>query len=179
MDLSVDSVPQETACTSATAATLQSQANVIQTTEDISTPRADSRNCEHDQPLNLSQPTGHKKLKSPDNDVRFELVPGIRNGSEILYVCDEKQIYHKNVRVKDGFAYVCFVKGCYKRVHVNHAKKRCRRKAFNVHNHSSHEQDYLNIRILNEIKQNLQAPAKTVGTNMARVRSVFNTAMRK
>lgn len=54
-------------------------------------------------------------------EVNFILIPGLRQGSELMWVEEEEQLYYKN-SVSDKTkvaAYTCRITGCLARVYVN------------------------------------------------------------
>lgn len=71
--------------------------------------------------------------------LRYELLPGERINSELLYTNDEKQFYRFNSKMKSGDAYLCCEPNCNKRVHLRQDKMCIQYEKYFVHNHSTKE----------------------------------------
>lgn len=51
-------------------------------------------------------------------DVKYEIIPGFRANSELMWAYEENQLYYKNSNYKKLTAYTCRIAGCPARVYV-------------------------------------------------------------
>lgn len=96
-------------------------------------------------------------------DVNFILIPGLRIGSEIMWVVNEEQLYYRNSfseKTKIA-AYTCRVSGCTARIYVNAdgtAFRETNKKHLN--SHGSQYSDFKYMYCDNKMKEKaLSAPA--------------------
>ena len=102
--------------------------------------------------------------------VTYEIMPGFRYTSKLLYVKEEKQFYVKNTKSNIGIGYTCYHDGCSRRVHLR--GENCFIGDNGVHDHSDKSEMYVNLCALNEMKGILRSADKRRTT-----REVFNDVM--
>lgn len=106
---------------------------------------------------------------SADTPVHYKFVPGWRQGSTLLYVPAEHQLYAFNGKLKNGkMSYRCNNTSCRVRVVLNNDA--CYSTGA-THPHGSSEATIVNLMALNEVKKDILANRK------AALRDVFNDVM--
>ena len=98
-------------------------------------------------------------VRQANTEVRFEIMPGKRQSSRILYTHEEKQIYLKNSNSTIGEGWKCYYSDqfdCRARLHVRNGQ------CFiaNSIQHTGHarpDQEVVNMRALNDIKAILRS----------------------
>lgn len=83
-------------------------------------------------------------------ELSYEFIPGFRHNWKLLYVKDEQQFYKVNERTKSCDSYKCNLKDCNRRVQIRNEKCFA---TFGLHNHSTQEGLYTDLRALNEMKR--------------------------
>lgn len=113
-----------------------------------------------------------KRTKS--HELAFQMMPGFRSSSNILYANDEKQFYVRNSALRDGvsFSFICYDAGCTARVHLRHDK--CYVANDVPHMHDDKTEMYINLCALNEMKDLLRS-----GENCLPPRTVFDNVIEK
>lgn len=106
-----------------------------------------------------------KGKKVIESEVDFEMMPGLRYNSMLLFVKNEQQFYCLNTTSSNyGDAYKCYVSGCSRRIYVRNGK--CFINNSSSHKHPNKSNLYFNLCALNEIKtvlrsvENQQNPRK-------------------
>lgn len=105
--------------------------------------------------------------------LRYELLPGERINSELLYTNDEKHFYRYNSTVKSGDAYLCSEPKCNKRVHLRKDRLCIQYEKYYVHNHSTKEKKYEELKILNIIKKKCSDLTTVLNERRQSVRDIF------
>lgn len=94
---------------------------------------------------------------SSDNDINdkieipFDIVPGKRKNSLLLWSPSENQFYKRNCETKCGTAYLCIDPSCKIRVYLD--GNQCFARASADHNHDIKNEDALRYSVMNEIKR--------------------------
>lgn len=86
-----------------------------------------------------------------DSEIKYEMMPGFRFSSNLLYSHEEKQFYVRNSTSKIGVGYTCYIDACKSRVHVRDMK--CYIGNAIQHNHEDKADMYINLSALNEMKR--------------------------
>lgn len=108
-------------------------------------------------------------------EISYILVPGQRLNSELLYSIDEKNLYRRNARKKQGSYYLCKEVNCGIRILCNANGKCFRTDETRQHLHADHEEEYKRNVIQNEIKVRcIKGEKSTIN-----VREIFNEAISK
>lgn len=117
------------------------------------------------------------------NTVGYELLPGKRANSEILYSKDEKQFYLKKRKLANGqISLVCRTKGCKNNCYLDKDKKECSLpNPYVPHTHATVEEEYESLRILNQIKVDCSDPDTVAKreTKTSVVKSIFKETIAK
>lgn len=111
--------------------------------------------------------------------LRYEIVPGFRIGSKLLYTKDKKQFYRFNRTNKNGDAYLCAENGCKKRVHLRIDKLCIQQDKYAVHQHETKEKIYEELTVLNEIKSKCADINTLINEKKQSVRDIFYSVMSK
>lgn len=111
----------------------------------------------------LSQSEDDAVDETSVTNVDFTIVPGLRQGSEIMWVADEEHLYYKN-SVSDKTkiaAYTCRVSSCTARVFVNPDGSAHRRiDTRHIISHGSQFEDFKKMHADNKMKDKaISAPA--------------------
>lgn len=93
--------------------------------------------------------------RSLNHEVSYEIMPGFRYSSSLLFCPDEQQFYVRNTSSKVGTGYTCYVKECLCRMHVRDGK--CYIGNTFSHDHSDQTEMYYNLSALNEMKRILRS----------------------
>lgn len=91
-----------------------------------------------------------------DRQLTYEMMPGFRFSSSVLYCPEEKQFYIRNSASKIGIGFTCYVNDCKARVHVRNSE--CFVGNSFSHEHVDKHQMYLDLCALNEMKRILRSP---------------------
>lgn len=107
----------------------------------------------------------NQQIRVPNTKVLYEIVPGFRYSSNVLYCPQEQQFYLANSASEIGVGYTCYVSDCKCRMHLRNNE--CYVGNAIAHNHETKTQMYDNLCALNEIKRILrltdnQLPIKQV-----------------
>lgn len=94
-------------------------------------------------------------LRKMSQQVSYEIMPGFRFNSSLLFCPDEQQFYVRNSTSKIGIGYTCYVGGCKCRMHVRDNK--CYTGNTFVHDHGDKTEMYYNLCALNEMKRILRS----------------------
>lgn len=105
--------------------------------------------------------------------LRYELLPGERINSELLYTNDENQFYRYNSAVKNGDAYLCAEAKCNKRVHLRKDRLCIQYEKYFTHNHNSKEKKYEELKVLNIIKKKCSDLTNLLNERRQSVRDIF------
>lgn len=89
--------------------------------------------------------------------------------SKLLYLPNDKQLYVKNNDTSIGISYTCHSNGCNIRVLINDGV--CYKKIDAIHDHADQEKDYLELKLLNEIKE------KIITEKDKNIKSIFQKVM--
>lgn len=112
--------------------------------------------------------------------IEYELIQGLRVSSKLLYVPSEKQFYVFNCSSKLGKSYVCREKRCNVRVYLTENEECKRFKSnSNSHLHSDKEEEFNELKVLNEIKSKCAEPHSSLGGRKLTVRNIFYQVIRK
>lgn len=102
-------------------------------------------------------------------EVDYNFVSGKRKGTKVLFVPSEKQIYHRNTKLKIGMSYRCQEPNCNARVHISNGK--CFKLIDSVHEHREVEDVCSKTIIIDEMKR------MTVEVKNLTVREIYNDVM--
>lgn len=104
-------------------------------------------------------------------EITYEMMPGQRLNSKILWSIDEQQFYRKNTITKNGFcAYKCYEQECWARVLVDEKTGRAVKTQTNTfHNHGNKTTLYTELKLKNEIKKQCLA-----GASDCNVKEIFD-----
>lgn len=105
-----------------------------------------------------------------NQQVSYEIMPGYRYSSSVLFCPDENQFYIRNSSSKIGVGYTCYVDSCKCRVHVRDGK--CYFGNTLSHDHGDKSEMYYNLCALNEMKRTLRCV-----DNRRSPKEVFDDAM--
>lgn len=94
-------------------------------------------------------------LRKMNHQVSYEMMPGYRYSSSVLYCLDEKQFYIRNSSSKIGIGYTCYVDECKCRMHVRDNK--CYVGNTFSHDHGEKSEMYYDLCALNEMKRILRS----------------------
>lgn len=95
-------------------------------------------------------------LRTKNHELPYEMMPGFRFNSNVLYSPEEKQFYIRNSSSsKVGIGYTCYVNECTARVHVRDMK--CYVADTKPHDHQNKSDMYINLSALNEMKRMLRS----------------------
>lgn len=89
--------------------------------------------------------------KSRENEIKYELVPGKRRNSQLLWSSTELQFYKFNTKLKAGKSYLCY-HGCSCRVLLLNNGICIKTDQKKTHNHPTNQELYEQLSIANEIK---------------------------
>lgn len=87
--------------------------------------------------------------------VTYEIMPGYRYNSSVLFCPEEQQFYLRNSTSKIGIGYTCYVKECKCRMHVR--DNICYVANTFSHDHGDKTEMYYNLCALNEMKRILRS----------------------
>lgn len=114
-------------------------------------------------------------VRRTNTELRFEIVPGKRMSSKVLYTHDEHQIYLINSKSTIGEGWKCYYadeNDCRARLHIRNGK--CFIANEVQHNHSRPDQEIINMNHLNEVK----AILRSVSNRLA-PRQVFEDVLKR
>lgn len=94
-------------------------------------------------------------VRTMNREITYEMMPGFRFSSNVLYSPEEKQFYVRNSSSKIGVGYTCYIDACKSRVHVRDMK--CYIGNSIQHNHEDKADMYINLSALNEMKRMLRS----------------------
>lgn len=116
---------------------------------------------------------------SSENLIKYELITGKRRDCVVLNSIDEKQLYVKNKKLRDGStAYTCREKTCKARVYLFDGL--CFHQKNNIHNHETKETQIAELKIETKIKSDcaeVQASSSQTTSRISDVREIFNNSM--
>lgn len=115
-------------------------------------------------------------------DLEFEIVPGQRKNSKLLYVLEEQQFYAINSKSKRSSTYLCYVKDCRSRVSVRNIDNKCFLVLnFVEHNHPPQGEFYNELKIKNKIKEECSKTASLLNspTSVGNVRAIFSSVCQR
>lgn len=104
---------------------------------------------------NENKYSGDEACTNTQIEVPFEFVTGKRSDSVLLYTRVEKQLYRKCSKYESKYySYRCRIKDCKSRVYYEFATEKCvmKTKKFIPHNHGDQQDDYNNLKLLKEMK---------------------------
>lgn len=105
-------------------------------------------------------------------ELSYEMIPGFRFDTILLYSKDELQFYVRNSRSRFGIIYACFHDSCLARVRVLNGK--CFVANSVRHMHENKIEMYRNLCALNEMKSVYRSDS-----NQLTAKEVFNKVMKK
>lgn len=112
----------------------------------------------------------NKKEEEDFIDIKYSIIPGHRDGSELMWAYEEKQLYYKNSfsKKKNLTGFTCRIKGCQARVYVR-SDKTAYRDLGSQHlaAHGSQYQEYKYMYCDDKMKQKAKtAPASMTAYNI-------------
>lgn len=118
--------------------------------------------------------TADEYIRCTNTAIQYEIMPGMRHTSKVLYTHDECQLYLKNSKSVVGEGWKCYyaLGGCLARVHLLNGK--CTFANSNQHTHARPDQLVGNLRALNEIKSILCSV-----NNRLKPREVFEQVVKR
>lgn len=133
-----------------------------------------NRNASIDQEANQSTtPTDEiHPIRKLNRKVSYEIMPGYRFNSKVLFCPDEQQFYLGNSASEYGLGYTCYVSDCKCRVHLRNNE--CYIGNAIAHNHEKKTGMYYNLLALNEIKRILRSQ-----DNQLSPEEVFNDVIKR
>lgn len=108
--------------------------------------------------------------------MNFEIIPGKRRNSELLYVIEQKMIHMRKSVYKGVSKFECRQQNCKARVNLLSDGKCVVAKKYVEHNHDNEEEAYKELKALNAIKRDCEDAAWALGgtkTNLCTIRSAF------
>lgn len=135
--------------------------------------------------MNTVRDTGQSSMKLVDYSVseitsrsedqiimNFEIIPGNRRSSELLYIIEQKMIYKKKSVYKNTIKYECRNKLCKARVNVMPDGKCVLAKKYIEHNHDNEEGAYKELKALNQIKRDCEDIGGALGGDRTAISSI-------
>lgn len=112
-----------------------------------------------------------------NNALEYQLIPGFRSTSNLLYIASENQIYKYKYAKNNTKYFVCYEKQCPVNIAVDFNNSLfCRKTKNNVqHNHGSQEALVQKLELVNNIKKNCQ----NISLKRSNIREVFNETCKK
>lgn len=105
----------------------------------------------------------------------YERITGYRRNSNLLYTIDEKQFYVYNSTNSNGDAFKC--RECNSRVHVRADKMCIQQEKYFVHNHTTREQVYTELKVLNIAKQKCADISTLINERKQSIRDIFYSVL--
>lgn len=99
---------------------------------------------------------GNQPIRVPKTKVAYEMMPGFRYNSKVLFCPQEQQFYLSNSPSVLGMGYTCYVDDCKCRMHFRNNE--CYVGNAIAHNHELKTQMYHDLCALNEIKWIIRSP---------------------
>lgn len=106
-------------------------------------------------------------------NIVFEFCEGLRKGSRLLYLSNEKQIFKKKSTYRRKVTYTCYISGCEARVTLEGDV--CKKILGVEHNHEGdQENDFQKLKLLNNIKRDTETLSKTEYHSVSSARKAYN-----
>lgn len=102
-----------------------------------------------------TQSDENHQIRKLNTKLSYEMMPGFRFNSNLLFCPEEQQFYVANSSSEIGLGYTCYMNECRCRVHIRNDE--CYIGNTMAHNHERKMGMYYNLRALNEIKHILNS----------------------
>lgn len=102
-----------------------------------------------------------KKKGASSLQIEYEIVPGKRQNSKLLWSSTELQFYKFNTKLSTGNSYLCYINGCNCRVLLKNDGTCFKTDSSKVHNHPTNEELYEQLSIANEMKTKCKEDASS------------------
>lgn len=127
-----------------------------------------SDECDENQQQSMNE---HDERKV-NTKVSYEIMPGFRYNSKVLFCPDEQQFYVANSVSEIGHGYTCYIPQCKCRIHMR--DNECYVGNAIAHKHEKKTAMYHNLCALNEMKRILRS-----ADNQFSPRQVFNDVIKR
>lgn len=119
--------------------------------------------------------------ESTSDQIQYQQVAGFRANSELIYTIQEKQLYVKNKRLRDGtVAYTFKEKLCKSRVYLRMDGVLFEPQNFVLHSHGDKEEEAKKMKVLNELKTKCTTlPNEYATKNNGTTRDIFVDVLSK
>lgn len=114
--------------------------------------QSDDSREDHSMNSTLENASRSKNGEKDSRQIDFEIVPGKRFNSQLLWSQNEMQFYKFNTKLRTGISYLCY-HGCSARVIIRDDGKCYKTDSHKGHNHSTNYDLYKELATKNELKK--------------------------
>lgn len=106
-----------------------------------------------DAPIDFSQPSSEDSVTTQDNFINYEMMPGHRAGTTLLFSIDEKMFYKKKHVLKEATAYICQNENCRSKLLLKSDSTCVRAPNWIDHDHLNMSDSYKSLVFRNAMKE--------------------------